>query len=430
MLNTVQPKRLATAVLFAVCALSAGAYAAQGGNGGGGGGKPPPVTETGANNLSFPVILGDNVGPAAFPADGAWKFAPITNPLTQCIGEDGVAAGSPVPPEYLCYYGRHVTVVSETGAIVFDGDVSAGADPESCDAEDADCKVWWLQKRTQNFWKTLSVGHDVSTPLVVSAVDVGDLLESSPAIQARQIRVEFNMLQNVDPADPELGGYTDPANCVVPTVTGQSLGCFAALGMSGAVPGTEQSGNEMQGTDFGPGPAPSLLTGTQILLDPAAVRLTTPDVGGIEALVYSHCARLVIQKITGNPTWDETTGQWSGTGVGAPVVNVATYSTTNPWAVEITSSGSIVYGYNWNAKTASTGMYRLTFVLDGNDAEGPQCTTTLATRFEPLGGTTLVNSGENNPSNIVYAGDSDLGDEGGLAYIDLTLSTKGGGKKK
>jgi hypothetical protein len=206
--------------------------------------------------------------------------------------------------------------------------------------------------------------------------------------------------------------------------------------MSGAVPGTQQSGNEMQGTDFGPGgvvPFP----GTQTLLDPTTVRSATLADGGttipINALVYSSCARLVIQKISGTPIWDETTGQWFGSGVGAPVVNVATYSTTNPWSVEITSGGSIVYGYNWNAKTASTGTHRLTFILDGNDIVGPQCPTTLATKFEtPVSGslgTQLVNIGESAASQIVYADDSQLGDEGGLAYIDLTLTTKGGGKK-
>ena len=42
--------------------------------------------------------------------------------------------------------------------------------------------------------------------------------------------------------------------------------------MSGAVPATEQSGNEMQGNDFGPGPAPGLLTGTLTALDPSTVR--------------------------------------------------------------------------------------------------------------------------------------------------------------
>lgn len=429
--NTFQPKQLATAVFVGLCALSAGAYAAQGVPGGPGGGKPPGG-ETGVNNLSFPVILSDNVGPAAFPADGAWRWAPVTDPLTQCIGEEGVAAGTPVPPEYLCYYGGKVTVVSETGEIIID--------PEK--------KVWWLQKRTQNFWKALSVGHDNSTPLVVSAVDLGDLLESTPTIATRQIRVEFNLLQSVPAGDPELGSYLAdwttytgglplPAPCAVPTAAGQNMGCFAAFGMSGAVPGTEQSGNEMQGNDFGPGPDPDLLTGTLTALNPSDVRKATLADGTttlpISALVYSHCARLVIQKVAGTPTWDETTGQWSGPGVGDPVVNVATYSTTNPWSVEITSGGSIVYGYNWNAKSASTGNYRLTFVLDGNDAVGPQCTAALGTKFEtPAGGslgTQLVNIGENSAPNIIYAGDSDLGDEGGLAYIDLTLTTKGGGKK-
>lgn len=448
--NKSHPTPLAAAVFVGLCAFSSGAYAAKGAPGvPGGGGPPTGGGETGANNLSFPVILSDNVGPTAFPADGAWRWAPVISPTTECIGEDGVESGTVVDPMIKCYYGRHVTVVSETGAIVFDGDVSQGADPTACDAEDTACKVWWLQKRPDNFWKALSVGHDITTPLVVSAVDLGDLLESTPSIATRQIRVEFNLLQSVPTDDPELGSYlvSDwttytgglplPYPCAVPTAAGQNMGCFAAFGMSGAVPGTEQSGNEMQGNDFGPGPAPSLETGTLTVLDPSSVRTATLADGTttlpISALVYSHCARLVIQKIDGAPTWDETTGQWSGPGVGAPVVNVATYSTTNPWSVEITSGGSIVYGYNWNAKTVPTGTYRLTFVLDGNDAVGPQCASTLATKFEtPAGeslGTQLVNIGENSAPRIVYAGDSDLGDEGGLAYIDLGLTTKGGGKK-
>jgi hypothetical protein len=331
-----------------------------------------------------------------------------------------------VDPAITCYYGRKVTVVAETGEIVFEGDVETAK------------KVWWLQKRGTNFWKALTVGHDISTPLVVSAVDVGDLLESSPQIATRQIRTEFNLLQNVDPSDPELGQYVVPVfeavgipnGCKVP-VTGApsfSIGCFAALAMSGAVPGTEQSGNEIQGTDFGPGVQP--WPGSQTLLDPAQVRLTTPDVGGIEAVVYSRCARLIIQRISGVPTWNPDLGQWDGAAA-APVVNVATYK--NEYNAEITSSGSLVYGYNWNAKTAATGTYRLTFVLDGNDAQGPQCTTALATRFLRPGsllstpGTRIVNVGENNPGVVVFAGESGLGDEGGLAYVDLTLTTKGGG---
>jgi hypothetical protein len=403
---------IGVAVALAVAGSTAFAQGKGQGGGQGGGGKPPPGGEAAGSNISFPLILSDNVGPT-LPADAAWRFATIANPAVECIGEGGTETGT-VPPEILCYWGGKVTVVSETGEIVI-------TPPK---------KVWWLQKRTQNFWKALTVGHNITTPLVVSAVDIGDLLESSPSIGARQIRTEFNLLQQVDSGDPELGGYVVqdwseavPNPCVVPTTTTQSLsvGCFAALAMSGAVPGTEQSGNETQGTDFGPGgdlgnPA----SGTRTLLDPTMVR--TSDIGGFHAVVYSRCARLVIQRITGVPSWNPTLGQWDG--ASPPLVNVAAYR--DEYSAEINSGGSIVYGYNWNAKTAATGTYRLTFVLDGNDNQGPKCTVPLATKFG-RDMTQMVNVGENNPGHIVYAGEQGLVDEGGLAYIDLTLTTKGGG---
>lgn len=432
-LKVLKPTRLAMMVAAGIWALSSATHAAQGvpggpGNGGGGGNEPP-VAETAASNISFPVILSDNVAPSGFPVDGAWRFATITDPLTDCVGEAGVPDGTPVSPEIPCYYGRHVSVVSETGEIVFDGDP----------------KVWWLQKRPANFWKALTVGHNsAETKLSVSAVDIGDLLESTPSIASRQIRTEFNLLQNVAADDPDFGAlvvsswFADdgqggqipvaiPTPCAIPDAAGESLGCFAAVAMSGAVPGTEQTGVEAQGTDFGGGVAP--WTGTRTLIDPTTVRGAVDELGGaipIHALVYSHCARLVIQKVEGSPVWDSTTGQWTGPGVGAPVVNVAAYN--GSYSSEINSGGGLVYGYNWNAKTAATGVYRLTFVLDGNDTSGPQCTTLLTTEFTP-NVTKLVNLGESNKPKILYAGDSQLGDEGGLVYIDLALSTKGGGKK-
>jgi len=310
-----------------------------------------------------------------------------------------------------------------------------------CDTAPKDgCQVWWLQKRTDNFWRTLTMGHDVSTPLVVSAVDVGDLLESTPDLQARQIRVEFNLLEDATQhAEGELDDYVVPlwdqavpTPCTVPDELGESVGCFAALEMSGAIPGTEQSGNETQGVSFGISP-----WGTQTLLDPTTVRSATyfdealqEDVSiPVHALVYSHCARLVIQKIEGTPVWDKDAGYWSGPGVGAPLVNTAAY---NDWSVEITSSGSIVYGYNWNAKTASVGMYRLTFVIDGNDAVGPQCPVARGTTLgsDAHGSTHLVNLGDVYTPVLITEGDSALGDEGGLVYLDIPLSTKGGGGGK
>jgi len=413
-------KHLATMVLVASGAWNFDGFAQQ----------PPP--ETAANNISFPIILSDNVAPAAFPVDNAWRYAAITDPVTECVGEAGVISGV-VDPTIPCYYGRHVTVSSETGAISFDGDT----------------QVWWLQKRPLNFWKALSVGHSLAdtvftdgfegtppvvllTKLAVSAVDVGDLLESSPSIQARQIRTEFNLLQHVESTDPEFGQFVAmswnaplPLPCTIPTNPGESVGCFAAFPMSGPVPGTQQSGSEIQGADFGPGAGP--YPGTQTLIDPATVRpATTIDSIAIpiQAIVYSRCARLVIQKITGTPIWDPSTGQWDGAGVGAPVVNVAAYD--EGYSAEINSGGGVVYGYNWNAKTAATGTYRLSFVLDGNDDQGPVCSTPLLTEFA-YGVTQLVNVGETNAPHILYAGDSQLGDEGGMVYLDLMLTTKGGG---
>lgn len=423
--KALKPSRFAVALSLGLVALSGAALGAGpgsgGGGGGGGGGGQPPSGETAASNVSFPVILSDNASPSAFPVDGAWRFANITDPATQCVGEEGVTTGV-VPTTTLCYYGRHVTVVSETGTIEFDGDP----------------KVWWLQKRPENFWKAFSIAHQsADTPLAVSAVDIGDLLESTPSIATRQIRTEFNLLQTVSAEDTELGpflvNWSDPASiakCTVPTAAGQSVGCYAAVAMSGAVPGTEQSGNEAQGTDFGPGGAVNY-PGTRTFIDPRAVRAATDEGGNpvpVDAIVYSHCARLVVQKIAGTPTWNPATGQWSGTGVGAPVVNVAAYN--NTYSAEINSGGGLVYGYNWNAKTAATGTYRLTFVLDGNDTSGPQCSVNRTTEFK-WGVTKLVNVGESNKASIIYAGETALngGDEGGLVYIDLTLTGKGGGKK-
>jgi len=456
--------------------MSAGVYAAKGGvgigRGGGSGGGKPVTTETAANNLSFPIILAeDEVRPGNFPSDAVWKFAAITDPSSQCVLPWGE-----VLPTKPCYYGSHVTVISETGEIVFDGDP----------------QVWWLQKRSDNFWKALIVHHDpdpnnlniTHEPLIVSAVDVGDLLESTPDIAPRMIRVEFNLLQDVSnhawlssklPALEDWSvddGTGYPSKCHIPgTAIDEtnhpidadnplSIGCFAALGMSGAVPGTEQSGSEIQGTDFGFGPnSVSAAVGTQQLVNTTKVRSASYITEGVDgegqpievvndipvhALVYSSCARLTIQKISdipivmesddpNQPMWVPTEGKWS---VGNQLINVATYAGNDendpaPWSVEITSSGSIVYGFNWNAKTAGTGLYRLTFVLDGNDLEGPKCPTTLKTAFgsaqdDPVE-TKLVNVGEHFTPNIIPHGDSSLGDEGGLVYIDIPLTAKGGG---
>lgn len=110
------------------------------------------------------------------------------------------------------------------------------------------------------------------------------------------------------------------------------------------------------------------------MISPTTVRTTPPDLAGIHAVVCFRCVRLVIPKINGVPTWNQDLGYWDNASV--LVVNVAAYQ--DRYKAEITSCDGIVCGYNWNTKTASTGTYRLTFVLDGNDARGPVCPVTLA----------------------------------------------------
>ena len=141
-------------------------------------GGPPVVEEGGSNNLSFPAIMSDNVPPndfvVTYPDDDP-VFAPIQS-VAECT--TGVPDGSAVPEDILCY---------------FDG------------------KVWWLQQRAANKWQAYPPGDpDTSTAVDVSAVDVGDLLESSRSIKAKQIRTEFTLLMDAT-SDPDFaGGVLDP----------------------------------------------------------------------------------------------------------------------------------------------------------------------------------------------------------------------------
>lgn len=371
---------------------------------------PPPAPEEGAgNNLSVPVILSENVGPAdlvvTYPS---MSFASIAS-IDDCT--TGVPDGSAVPVDILCYYYQS--------------------------------KVWWLQERAENRWQAhVAIDPNPATALPggthvdVSAADVGDLLESSTSIKAKQIRTEFTLLMDAS-SDPDFAnGVLDPFDSTF------TLDTFQAFGMSGPVPGTEQSINEIQGTDFGPGPTPGLLTGTLEMVDPATVLLTDDADLSLHATVYSRCARLVIQKITdfGNLAWSSDLddgsghgGYWTG-GALAPVVNVAAWDDT--YSAEINAGGRMLYGYNWNTmlipQAEKSGNYRLTFVLEGGPLGGGQCDEELNTVFDT---TTAVNLGEQHPAEVLSAAELALlgahHGEGGAVYVDVVLGAsggKGGGK--
>ena len=366
------------------------------------GGPPPVPEEGGSNNLSFPAIMSDNVAPNDFSVSyPAVQFATIGS-TAECT--TGVPDGSAVPQDILCYY---------------DG-----------------AKVWWLQQRAANDWQAYPPGDpDTSTPVDVSAVDVGDLLESSRTIKAKQIRTEFTLLMDAT-SDPDFaGGVLDPFD---PDLTENT---FQAFNMSGAVPGTDQSINEIQGNDYGPGPGVSLLEGTGAMVDPTTVKLTNEGIP-VHATVYSRCARLVIQKITDftNLAWSSDVDDGSGRGgywVGGalpPVGNVAAWD--GSYSAEINASGTLIYGYNWNTKlipqAEKSGDYRLTFVLEGGATGDPatsgRCAVDLNTVFDT---TQVVNLGEVHPAEVLSAADlAAVGahhGEGGAVFVDVVLGSGGGG---
>lgn len=399
MASSIPRNAIPVAAAMAALLLASTVLAAPGGVPGkpGGGG-----TEGAGNNLSYPVIFSDNVQPDDFLVVPTWTYATIAS-TSACISEVGVPAGTAVPDNVLCYYARQRDA---------DGNFIDGT-----------LRVWWLQERAANRWQVFNTGDPnpynpstlAGTRVDVSAVDVGDLLESSPNVNTRNIRTEFTLLQNAN-SDTDFTPFIASAWGGACTLAAQPSNCFAAMNMSGAVPGTDQSINEIQGSDYGPGPAPGLLTGTRAVVDP------TGKTGGYHATVYSRCARLVIQRhLTGTPTtWDINNGYWAD--AGAPVVNIAAY--TGAYKAEINAGGNLIYGFNWNAKSAATGKYRITFVIDQS-----KCTAQLAnTEFD---NTLLINVGAGNPSTLItgaaLAPPGSSQSYGGAVYVDVNLVAKGKG---
>lgn len=374
-----------------------------------GGIKGPPGggEEAASNNLSFPVVFSDNARPPSYVDNDVWTFfgGPWTDADEDGVPDmctTGVPVGSSVPGDEVCYYD--------------------GVD------------MWWLQQRAPNRWQAFDpVDPDPTTPVVVSAIDWGDLLESTPALNLRKIRTEVTLMLDAT-ADPDFAPYVvDPeAFPLVAPFETPCPQCFAAFEMSGAVPGTDQSINEIQGTSFGPGTGD--YPGTQALIDPTTLKRDTVTDRGFHATVYTRCARFLIQKVTGQPgdlRWSSVNGHWGPvSAVNTPVVELAAYD--NSYSAEINAGGSMIFGYNWNAKLDSSGegTYRISFVLDGGpSADTPRCNVDLNTEFDET--TIIANPGEVTQGQVLtrsalesLGGD---GSEGGLTYVDVALVGKGSG---
>jgi hypothetical protein len=354
-------------------------------------GVPGPPDDKGgeegaSNNLGFPVIWSDGAAPTDFQElTTGWTFATVTDPLTECVGEDGTQlVDGAVPDEFLCYYGRKNTGLDEaTGIPTLVGDPT----------------TWWLQERTENRWQVFHMG--ATQPFVVTAVDFGDLLESA-SLNMKQVRTEVGLFLDAN-TNSEFSPYVAFGGaCTLDPTTPNN--CFAAHSMSGAVPGTDQSINEVQGTEY---------PGTLVMLDPTTVKSAVTLEGvsvDVHATVYPRCSRLLIQRLTGVPVWNPSSGTWSGADPAA--VDIAAY--TGAYTAEINAGGSMIFGYNWKTKVEPPGTYRLTFVIDG-----PSKCAVSNTVFDAT--TALVNEGNLNHGHLMTQADLLAlgGDEGGIAYLDV-----------
>lgn len=399
-----------------------------------GGGNKPPGGETASNNLSYPVIFSDNVrtpdwNTTVTSDPTTWVFAtfPDIIPSTAaCLQETGVPAGTAVPPATLCYFGRP-TVTNDDGSLSFVGDPAL------------DKKVWWLQQRPANKWQAFNptAADAGAAPVVVSAVDAGDLLESSGVIKAKQIRTEFVMYQNAAEEASPFGQYLDGVGGnTCDTTLPSRTACFVQQNMSGAVPFTQQSIYETAGSDYGPGTGNQV--GTQSL--PNSAKLVTAEDGTqfpVHATVYARCARLIIQKLAGPGQalewiYGTTGGSWGPrSAANAPVVDLRAWD--DSYSAEINAGGLLLYGYNWNTKTLAegAGWYRLTFLLEGSTAHGGLCTSPngLNTQF---GATSqAVNRGERQPAELLskdeFVALGATRGEGGAVYVEVQIGSGGGG---
>lgn len=373
-------------------------------------GKPAPTVEAG-NCLSFPVIW----------AEGVTKTLPGTSgmtPITKGVwwyqwGTNGVdpnvtpASCPPDPdekdlalnPDKLPYCDD----AKPTSLTLLAGNPAADNPLPLAKA--------YLQKDPNNTWQAESADwHD--TPVNINWIDWGDNLESMDWYTRSQVRTEVVLVQDLATKMLE----------------------YQMRHTSG------------WGTDEVHGLAVDFVNNEVLLGE------------GTQATVYSHCARLTIQKLLvkrddprlSNLIWIPGDGWTEPGGYPFDLINPHIFNGSvheggdGPgfYSAEINVKGKIVYGYTWNVRQlndntapegsmapTAAGDYRITFSFD--DTCGP---VNLNSHF--VNGTTkiIVPTAEEIETAIILAGDS--GDSGGgtakidfdnnLTYMDVRILEKGG----
>lgn len=245
----------------------------------------------------------------------------------------------------------------------------------------------YLQQDPLNEWQAEST-IDPGGPVDVDWIDWGDNLEARPWNENSVVRVEVVLVRDLP---------TPMESYEMLYVEGQGI-------------------DEMWGA-----------TGTTIPSD--------------QATVYSHCARLVIQKIeplttpdAAVLTWDEAAHRWTGE-VSAPYFAGGVWEAGDGpegFSAEINIKGKVIYGYNWNLRDVGggDGVYRLTFSLA---KDSPLVLNTffsnaqILTREEIVEGLTRSGGDSGEPLGGIAHVDRDRD----ITWIDVEIlpRSKGGGKR-
>ena len=227
----------------------------------------------------------------------------------------------PIDPDYPIYSCQPNSIVPTLCA--------DASDPGS---DGSDLYLAYIQKVPSNVWQASN--FPATEPLNVDLIDWGDNLESVDWNLRSMVRTELVLYENLDSAVVE----------------------YAMRHVEG------WGENEVHGL--------------QTTLDSTVVYGP-----GTQATVYSHNARLTIQKLNvdrdsipeGALTWVPGEG-WTSTDPGealvnSPLFNMAVYEAGDGpgyYGAEVNVKGKVIYGYTWNLRHANegTGTYRITFSLD------------------------------------------------------------------
>lgn len=234
----------------------------------------------------------------------------------------------------------------------------------------------YLQKQESNEWQADNA--TATAPVHIDRIDWGDAIESVSWTIKSKVRLETTLFEDV-----------------AETMTGYTMRHTSGHGI-----------DEMWGVDAG-------TAGAQ------ALTYESP-----EAIVFSPCARLTIQKLLVDRetlsypvdprlSWNASTGLWQGSAVSDAAVFTDGLAPEGPgggFGAEINIQGKIVYGMTWDVKTMNNGVgdYRVTFSLD--DAN---CSTALLNTFITAATEIIVPEEEEVEVTITSAPG-----EGGTAYVD------------